>query len=256
MISILSIVFMGIAFVCGFAIPAIMALVLKKKYNASLKPFFTGCVVFILFTTVEGIFHFIILSAGFWNVFQGSAWKFGLYGGFMAGIFEETGRYLAYKTFLKSDIKNKTLPFSYAAGHSGFEVFQILVVQMGLYLVLAIMLRGNFSEISIFAAMIDKLIETPSWMFLVSIVERLCAVGLHFCFSIIVWYGVKNFNPFYFPAAVILHGGVDAAVVMLKDIIHPLWLEFILICFLFAYGLITYGIHMFESQVKPDLTND
>ena len=50
---------------------------------------------------LERIFHFLVLQSGAGTVIQGNIWLYALYGGLAAGIFEETGRFLAFRFVLR-----------------------------------------------------------------------------------------------------------------------------------------------------------
>ena len=68
-------------------------------------------------------------------------------GSLLAGIFEETGRLLAFKTVLRNR-DNKETSISHGIGHGGFEALYILVMTGVQYLVYASMINaGRFSEL-------------------------------------------------------------------------------------------------------------
>ena len=48
-----------------------------------------------------------------------------LYGGLMAGVFEETGRYVSFKWFLKKETRIQD-GLSYGIGHGGIEAMLIV----------------------------------------------------------------------------------------------------------------------------------
>ena len=64
---------------------------------------------------------------------------------------------------------------------------------------------------------IDTLVTTPSYVFLVGGVERIFAVILHISLSVLVWFAAKKKGKFYlFPLAIFIHLFVDAATVLLS----------------------------------------
>lgn len=98
----LSIVFMAVVAMVGIIIPVVLLLVFRKKYKANILAFFIGCAVFIVFALIiESILHRLILPSDIGLKIQGNIWLFAVYAGLMTGVFEETGRFTAFKTLLR-----------------------------------------------------------------------------------------------------------------------------------------------------------
>ena len=77
----------------GLLFPIVLMLVVKRKYQLGVKPFFLGCLTMFLFALVlEQIVHAIVLGSPAGSAIQNNFWLMALYGGLMAGLFEETGR--------------------------------------------------------------------------------------------------------------------------------------------------------------------
>ena len=75
------------------------------KRGGAWTTFLIGAGTFILFAFVlENLFHALVLLVLFPNaetVIRGNIWLYGLYGGLAAGLFEETGRLLAFRFVLR-----------------------------------------------------------------------------------------------------------------------------------------------------------
>lgn len=228
MVPVFSIVTMGIAILFGFLIPAVLFLVLKKKYGCKILPFFIGCGTFFLFAVVlEGLFHTIILGGGRAEVLMSKPVLYGLYGGFMAALFEETGRYIAYTILLKKGkdkyADDKTA-LAYGAGHGGFEAFYILVASMITNIVFSVMINTGNTELLMKGLdetkavetmnVLNQLVTTSPWTYLVSIVERFGAVAYHMAASVLVWFAVKNKKFWLYPLAFVLHMILDMLAVI------------------------------------------
>ena len=98
----LSMVFMAVSILIGFGLPLAMFLYFRLKKKADILPFFVGCAVMLLFALVlEAMVHRVILGSSVGGKIQNNVWLYAVYGGLMAGLFEETGRFLAFKTVLK-----------------------------------------------------------------------------------------------------------------------------------------------------------
>lgn len=218
----LSFVTMGISLLFGIAIPLGLFIFYRKKYNCKIKPFITGCAVFAIFALIlESIFHLIILGGGRQQLLMAKPLLYGLYGGLMAGLFEETGRFLAFKTVLKESQDNDNTALMYGAGHGGFEAFYILFGTAISNILMAVMINSGNTQLltanltgeklAAIQQVITTLITTKPLAFCAGVVERIPSVAIHISLSIIVWFAAKNKNKWYFyPLAIVLHLIVDA----------------------------------------------
>lgn len=233
----LSIVFMAAAALAGVAIPTALFLVLRKKYGADISPFFIGCAVFAVFAMLlEALVHRAVFSTELGKEMQNRIWLFALYGGLMAGLFEECGRYAAFKTVLKKKLGNNRNALMYGAGHGGFEAFYILVFSFVPYILIAVQLNagragsltaGVTDETALqkLQATFEALAQAAPADFLVSIVERIAAVVIHISCSVLVWFGAKGGGRRFwlFPLALLLHALVDAVAVVLARQGFNIW---------------------------------
>lgn len=232
----LSIVFMGVSALFGLALPVLLFLFLRKRYKADVGAFFIGCAVFVVFALMlEALAHQLILFSDAGEKIRTNMWLYGLYGGLMAGLFEETGRYLAFRTVLKKKRGKNENALMYGAGHGGVEVFYILCVGMITNIVLSVKLNAGMADEMLSAlqgnaalaqmtAAFETLATTPSATYLAGIVERLAAVALHLSFSVLVWFAAKEKRLFWlYPLALLLHAGVDFAAVVIAGSVTNVW---------------------------------
>lgn len=218
----LSFVTMGISLLFGIAIPVGLFIYYRKKYDCKIKPFITGFAIFAIFALVlERIFHTITLGGGRQQALMAKPVLYGLYGGFMAGFFEETGRLLAFKTILEKSQDNDNTALMYGAGHGGFEAFYLLFATAVSNIVMAVMinsgntqaLTANLTGEKLIATqqLLTTIISTHPLTFCAGVIERIPSVAIHISLSIIVWFAAKNKRNWYFyPLAILLHLIVDA----------------------------------------------
>ena len=223
----LSFVAMGISLLFGVAIPVGLFLFYYKKHNCKIMPFFIGCGVFVVFALVlEGALHAIILGGGRAQALMAKPLLYGLYGGFMAGLFEETGRFVAFKTILKKSQDDDSTALMYGAGHGGFEAFYLLFAGSITNLVLSVIINtGNTGllteslsgdKLVAIEQTLSTLISTKPLSLAAGVIERIPAVALHISLSVLVWFGAKNKDKWYlYPIALIIHFAVDAVVATL-----------------------------------------
>ena len=93
---------MAVNAILGFAIPIFLAWWAVKKHKANLSTILIGAATFFVFALVlESMVHRLVLTGDRGAAIQGKVLYYALYGGLMAGLFEETGRFLAMKYLLK-----------------------------------------------------------------------------------------------------------------------------------------------------------
>ncbi|HNR64773.1 MAG TPA: YhfC family glutamic-type intramembrane protease [Atribacterota bacterium] len=233
----LSIVFMVIVALTGIIIPIVLFTIFRKKYKANIAPFFIGCTVFIIFALLlERFFITFLFKMAAGKVIRSSIWLYGIFGGLMAGLFEETGRFTAFKTILKKSRSNDANALMYGAGHGGFEAFYILVFSMISNIIMSVMLNLGLQD-KLISGVTDEaklrtlyatfavLAGTPPVNFLMGIVERIAAVALHISLSVLVWFAAgKEARCFWFyPLAILLHSAVDAIAVIMSKYLPNVW---------------------------------
>lgn len=229
-VSNLSFLMMGVSLIFAVAMPVALFFFLKKKYNCKIVPFFVGCAVMLLFALVlEQILHMVVLMSPLGDTLTNNIWLYALYGGLAAGIFEETGRFLAMKFVLKSYHSNNSNALMYGAGHGGFEVTYILGISMINNIVISAMINSGGIDAVLgqlpaeaydqMIASVEALCTTDWWMFLLGILERCIAIVLQVSLSVIVWFAVKNGGKYklYFPLAIVIHFFADALIVVVNS---------------------------------------
>lgn len=189
-------------------------MILLHRRGGSWKSFLVGAGTFILFALVlEPVLHRLVLGSGAGAALRENIWLYGLYGGLMAGIFEETGRFLAFRYLLRHT-PGRITALSYGIGHGGSEAFLLVGLTMAANLSLGLTYASGAALPAETAAMAETLIATPAWMFLWAGFERLTAMALHVSLSVLVSAAVRTGKRLLFPAAVLLHAAVDFAAVV------------------------------------------
>jgi uncharacterized membrane protein YhfC len=142
--------------------------------------------------------------------------------GLFPGVFEETGRLIAYKTVLKNR-KNRETSVSHGIGHGGFEAMYILGATYITYIAYAVMINtGAFGALVEQAAaaapaqagalseLAGQLAELTLADVGMGLGERVFAVLFHIGASILVFYACRDKKRFWlYPLAVVLHTAMD-----------------------------------------------
>jgi len=216
-ISILSIIFMIISAVISISLPILLFIIIHKKYNGKILPIIFGIIGFILFVLIlERSIHVIVLDK---FMLREKPFLYILYGIFMAGIFEETARFISFN-ILKKKFSGIGAGLSYGIGHGGIEaiilggltminniIFSTIINTGGLDAITSNLQAEALDQITV---QINTLITTAPYMFFISGIERIFAIGIQISLSIIVYYSVFSAKKIWlYPLAIILHAIID-----------------------------------------------
>ncbi|CAG7651064.1 hypothetical protein PAESOLCIP111_06238 [Paenibacillus solanacearum] len=191
---------------------------LRRKERITLKPALIGTLVFVLFSQVlEKALHVYMLqlnpATAMWLK---QPWLLAVYGALAAGIFEELGRYVAFRWWLKRR-RSWGDGLSFGLGHGGIEAVLIGVIGGAQMLALALMHQNGTLQQKLGGsvppeaaeALIASLTNTPLHLYVLGGVERIAAFMLHLAFSIMVLQGVRSRRFGYVLAAIGLHAAAD-----------------------------------------------
>jgi uncharacterized membrane protein YhfC len=221
-VSILSLVFMTVSAIISIGLPIFLFILFYEKYNAKFIPMIVGAGAFILFALIlESFIHSIVLRA-----FKLQNIPFVIYGALMAGIFEESARFISYKLLMKK-YNGMGTGLSYGVGHGGIESIILVGIAMISNLVFCIILNTGNVEIvtknvqgealTRLNAQISVLLMTKPYMFLVGGIERIFALGIQISLAIIVYYSVYCKDKLYlYPLAIIIHAVIDIPAMLLQ----------------------------------------
>lgn len=231
--------------VCGLLCVLIPlgALIIYKKKNRDIKAMkaFWGALAFVLFALVlEQLLHMVMLP-----IVQKNIRIYGLYGAFAAGIFEETARFVVFKTVMRKDADPRN-SIMYGIGHGGIEAvlisgtslislafIGILVNSVGMDEVLKITGATDEATIAAAAAQITALQSQSVGMCFVSVFERILAMILHIALSVWVFRAAREKGKAWlYPAAILMHAAVDFPAVLFRDGTLPLWMLYVIIAVL------------------------
>lgn len=213
MISTGAMVVMGLLAALTAAVPVGIMVFLKKRGGRWLE-FFVGAGTFIFFAlALEQILHALVLRSPLGPAVQGSVWLTALYGGLAAGVFEETGRFAAFKLVLR-ERRAPVSALSYGIGHGGCEAFLLLGVTYLSNIVLCLTVKSGGQVAPELAAAVDSLAAIPAATFLWAGFERVCAMTLHAALSVLVFAAVRRPGKrWLFPGAILLHALADFSTV-------------------------------------------
>lgn len=245
--------------ILAISIPVVLIAVWKMRTRKSLVPFFAGVLVFLLFARgLEMIPHmiFVLTDNPLSRIVNGNAVLYALYGGLMAGLFEEGGRYIAFRFLLKKYPEKETA-VSYGIGHGGIECILVLGVGYLQYFTYGQLInngtmdkmlesyQGNSQMLDSMNQLLDMLKgmkQSDCWL---AGWERISALLLQIALSILVYQAVKVAGKKYMLwAAVVLHMLIDIpAALYQKGVITLLTTE--IIVFIFAAAVFYFAVRIY-----------
>ncbi len=224
--------------IVAIGLPAALAFVIRRKTNTSLKFILVGGAAFITFAMIlEQMMHAVVLTS-FGETVTGNLLIYALYGALAAALFEETGRYVAMRFFMKREL-NGGSALMYGVGHGGAE--SVLIAGFGSIgnLVTASMINsgsivGTMAELEAADAQqtfaeLSTLWQLPSYQFWLAGVERLAAVAMQLCMSFMMYRAVKTKRISYLAMAFGLHFLTDFFTVLLGNLLPMPLVEFLLL---------------------------
>jgi uncharacterized membrane protein YhfC len=140
--------------------------------------------------------------------------------GLLAGIFEETARYILFKFILKN-IKSWKEGILVGLGHGGTEAFLLGILAAIGFVNMIIYQNVDLSTVpSIRAEQLELAQQqvaaywsAPWYIAVMGFIERIFAICLHVSLSVMVLYAVVYHKPIWFWLALLWHAFVDAVAV-------------------------------------------
>lgn len=221
-----AIIWKEVAAVLGTLFPILVLIYWKRKTKCSLKPVVVGAITFLVFSQMlEGIPKFILFmnDSAVSNYVWTHAWAYVMAGCLLAGIFEEIGRYVAFRFVLKK-YRNPADSITYGIGHGGIESILILgitgVVSIGMA---AAINDGTFvqslngvsgGQLKSSMLQANAIIGYGVSDLVLDVLERIFAMSLHISLSIVVFHSVKSRKIAYLFLTILLHAAFDVPAAM------------------------------------------
>ncbi len=245
-------------------LPIIAGIYFARKLKLSWKLFLAGGLTFI----ASQVLH-IPLVLALTPTFQ--SWGVAVYAvilGLLAGLFEETARYILFKFILK---KSRTWAEGVyiGLGHGGTEAIILGVlaalafVNMAAYRYIDLSTVPSIppEQLELAKQQVEAYWSTPPYFAILGLVERIFAMCLHVALSVMVLYGLASKRPAWFWMAVSWHALVDALAVYFGQSISMVAVEGIVGIFAVISVMIVFwmkpkfaGIANVETQSQMEET--
>lgn len=259
-VPIASMIGITVSLVVSVGLPIVLCILVWRKTKARISSFFIGAASFIVFALIlEQILHTVVRKAT-GTALTGNIWLYALYGGLAAGVFEETGRYLAMKLCMRKNL-NKQNAIMYGVGHGGIEAILLVGMSCVSNLLIAIMINsGQIPMLLSMSGVDDSTYQlaitqmtaigtTPSWHFYMAGVERVSAIIFHISASYLVYLAVSGKKWVYYLLAVLAHFLLDAVTLLIAGFLPILAVEAITFLLCAIFGFVIW--RMYRKQEKP-----
>ena len=209
---------------------ATIAILWRTKTHAPIKTMVIGAVTFLLFALVieQPIKALVLMTDNpFARAVSGNLWFSALVGGLFPGIFEEGGRFIAFKSVLRKETDRQTA-ITYGVGHGGVEIIFTAFLVLS-YVVMGIMVNNGMTEQLLgnaegaardaAIAQIQSIAQADAANIFWSFFERCSAFTIHVSLSVMVFKAARAENAGSFmllPLAVVLHAIADGSIVLLN----------------------------------------
>lgn len=246
-----------LAGVIGMLLPVSVLFIWKRKCGKEIswKPAVVGAITFIVFAQMlEGIPKVLLFggttdaSEYIWT----HPWAYVLIGCLMAGIFEETGRYVAFRWFLKK-YRNVKDAVTYGIGHGGIEAILVMgITGFSSIAMIGAVNRGVIAELTTgMSAGQQKSLELQlaslagygALQLFLETWERVLAMTLHVALSLVVFQAVKEKKAGFVLLAILLHAVFDIPAALYQcGILSLLVAEILLTLLVVACSYISFRI--------------
>ena len=237
-----------IAALFGFGFPIALSIYWHKKSDCKYRVILTGAICFVLFSSLlEAMIHlyFLMINEKTATFINSSPIIYALYGGLMAGIFEETGRLFGFGVLLKKQ-KDKNISIGYGIGHGGIECIITLGSAYLLYSI--VVCGGSLGDASADAQALQTIESIQTSIIPLAIIERISAIMLHIGLSVFVFKAVREKKKFYYYIlAILIHAICDIPAALYQTgVIKSVLLVEILV-FIMGLSILMVGLKMYKK---------
>lgn len=251
----------------AITIPVVLIVAWKMYTKRSLVPFWVGVMVFIAFSRMlEMIPHslFLLSSNPVSKAINGNVVLYVIYAATVAALFEETGRYLAFR-FVLTKHPNKETAVTYGIGHGGIECILVLGVTYIQYYAYGQLInngsmdkmlsayKDSSQSVDALNQLITNIKGVTQMTCYMADLERISAMMVQVALSILVFQAVYVAGKKYmYWVAVALHFLMDVpAALYQKGVLKLLPTEIIL--FVYAALVLAFGVKIYQG-LKTDGT--
>ena len=208
--------------------PFVLAIITRLRLSVRWRYFWYGTLVFLVFQLLTRVPAVLALNAAFASQLKASAsfrFTWALILALTAGLFEEVGRYVGYRLFMRHEEKTWSKAVMYGIGHGGIESV-VIIGALGLLSFVNILVTSSINLNALTASQHATVIQQfatinaqPQWFPLLSAWERLWTLPLHVALSVIVLQVFRRNNMGWLWFAIIAHTIVDFTTIEIVQVL-------------------------------------
>jgi len=222
----------AMAFSIAFVIiyPVVLAIVAQRRLRVGWRYVAYGASVFFVFQLVTRVPAVQLIQRAIGPQLAASAglmWTWLVVLALSAGVFEEVGRYVGYRLFMRGEDRTWSKAVLFGIGHGGLESVLLVGGLMVLTLIsLWAAANGGLDQLpedqrAAASQQLQTLNAQPGWLALLGAWERLWALPIQVAFSVIVLQVFRRGKLVWLLWAILGHAFVDLVAVGLQQILGP-----------------------------------
>jgi len=251
----------SIAFVIVY--PIVLAILAHRQLRLGWRYVGYGALVFFVFQLITRVPAVQLIQAAVGPQLKASPalmWTWLVVLALSAGVFEEVGRYVGYRLFMRGEDKTWSKAVMFGIGHGGLES----VLLVGGLMVLALIslwaaANGGLNQLpedqrAAATRQLQTLNAQPGWAALLGAWERLWTVPIQVAFSVIVLQVFRRGKLAWLLWAILGHAFVDLVTVGLQQMLGPgLTTSLVIEAVVAVFGLIAFWIiwRLRDPPVQP-----
>ena len=208
--------------------PFVLAFIARMRLNVPWRYFWYGTLVFLVFQLITRVPAVLALGAVLAPQLKASVtfrfiWYIML--ALTAGLFEEVGRYVGYRIFMRREEKTWSKAIMYGIGHGGIESIVIVGV-VSLISLVNIIVASNTNVNALTPSQHATVVQQfatfnaqPVWFPLLGAWERLWTIPIHVALSVIVLQVFRRNNIAWLWLAIIAHAIVDFTAIEIVELL-------------------------------------
>lgn len=199
--------------------PFILGIIARKRLGVGWKYFWFGALVFLVFQLLTRVPLILVLAgtvlASLLRTSTAFIWTWLVIEAVTAGLFEETGRYVGYRLFMRREPKTWSKAVMYGLGHEGLESMVVLGGGHILTLLTIISLSAiNVNNLpvaqrQIIIQQVAAINAQPIWLPLLAIWERFWSFPLQVALSVMVLQVFRRQQMRWLFLAILFHALID-----------------------------------------------
>lgn len=218
------------AVLVNLALPWVVAVLLARRYGARWRWWFAGAGVFLVFQVLTRIPVMVVVQSlpPVRQVLERPlyGWTFLGLAALTAGLFEEGGRWLAFRYLVRPGERHWTTGVMLGAGHGGLEVLGVGLLQLAALVNYLVLTLWPPEMLAAFGAPVDQaraaFASLQGWEPLLGAWERLAALAIQIALSVLVLQAFLRGARWWW-LALLVHTAVDFTSVGLLKLTAQPW---------------------------------